>query len=317
MSPTVSIILPAYNTGKYICKCIESIQKQTFGDWELIIVDDGSTDDTLDVSERITEGDNRIKVIRTENRGVSAARNECICRAVGKYLCFIDSDDTIEPEFLMELVKCAEVNNADIAQCSYVMVYEDGSRRPNADGKSAVYRSRDEIIRAYFNGKSGDIRIGSWAKLLRRDRFDSVRFDERLKVYEDALYIYQCCCIADTVVSTELMLYNYLQRSGSVMNSRLPNNYRDYFTVFDKQYDDFRNDRSLRERIAERTADTALWLMRILISAGKENELWELRNAALERYFTVLFSSTSFAIKIKLTFLAIMPHLYFAMLKRR
>ena len=191
MHPVVSIILPAYNTERFISKCIESIICQTFRDWELIIADDGSSDDTYAIAQKYAATDGRITVINNVNRGVSVARNLCIEKAAGDYLCFIDSDDTVEPVFLEVLVRCAEENSADISQCSFSYVYEDGKVIPDPDSKEAIYSDNEEIIRAFFNGPAGDIRVGVWAKLFRRDKFANVRFDANLKVYEDAVYTYQ------------------------------------------------------------------------------------------------------------------------------
>lgn len=317
MHPAVSIILPAYNTERFISKCIDSIICQTFRDWELIIADDGSSDATYAIAQKYAETDSRITVIHNVNRGVSVARNLCLEKASGDYLCFIDSDDTVEPVFLDVLVRCAEENKADISQCSFSYVYEDGKVVPNPDCKEVVYSDNEEIIRAFFNGKAGDIRVGVWAKLFRRDKFGKVRFDANLKVYEDAYYTYQCCSIAEKAVSVGSKLYNYVQRDGSAMNSRLPSIYDDYFTVFEWQTRNHKNNRFIRKKIAGREAETALWLMNIVISAGKETEFWKLRKNSLKHYSDVVFSSAPFYLKFKLTVLALMPHLYFAMLKRR
>lgn len=316
-TPAVSIIVPAFNTGPYIRKCIESIISQTFSDWELFVVDDGSTDDTYDTALSISETDDRITVIRTENKGVSDARNLCLDRAAGEYLCFIDSDDIVEPGYLAELVRCATETRADIAQCSFSYVYGDGRVVPDPDRASGVYQNNGEIMRAFFNGPAGDIRVGTWAKLFRRDKFGSIRFDGGLRVYEDALYTYQCCRLAERAASTDGLLYNYLQREGSAMNSRLPDICNDYFVVFEKQAEDYKDNGFIRKKIARREAETALWLMNTVIAAGKEDKLWDLRRKALKNYSAVFFSSAPFSLKVKLTGLALMPHVYFALLKRR
>ena len=172
-------------------------------------------------------------------------------------------------------------------------------------------------MRAFFNGTVGDIRVGTWAKLFRRDKFGKVRFDANLRVYEDALYTYQCCRIAQKAVTIGNKLYNYLQREGSAMNSRLPEIYSDYFTVFDKQSEDYKDDSFISKRIARRRTETSLWLMGIVIKAGKEGDFWMLRKSALNDYSEVVFSSSPFGLKLKLTGLAVMPHIYLAMLKRR
>ncbi len=317
MHPAVSIIMPAYNTERYLSKCIESITCQTFRDWELIIADDGSTDSTYAIAQKYAENDSRITVIHNINHGVSVARNYCLEKAHGDYLCFIDSDDTVAPGFLEVLVKCAEESSADITQCSFSYIYEDGKAVPDPESAAGMYSGNDEIMRAFFNGTIGDIRVGAWAKLFRRDKFGKVRFDANLRVYEDAYYTYQCCRLAEKAVSVDSKLYNYLQREGSAMNSRLPEIYEDYFTVFEKQTEDNKDNSFISKRIARRRTETALWLMNIVIAAGKEGEVWKLRKKALVGFTDVVFSSAPFGLKLKLTGLAIMPHVYFGLLKKR
>ncbi len=316
-APKVSIIIPAYNTGAYLGKCIQSILYQTLSDWELFIVDDGSEDDTYETALRFSGMDDRINVIHTGNRGVSSARNTCLELISGEYYCFIDSDDTVEPQYLETLVRTAEDNSADIAQCSFRFINENGTESPDPYKNPRVYSDNAEIIRAFFEGPVGYIRVSIWSKLFRREKFQNIRFAPDLKVYEDALYIYSCCRIADKIACDERMLYNYYQRDDSAMHSRLPEIYKDYFTVFEKQYDDFKDDSKIRRMIIRRNAENSLWLLGIMIAEGKEQELWDIRKAALRRSPALLFSNAPFKLKLKVTGLALMPHLYFSMLRKK
>lgn len=315
--PAVSIIIPAYNTGRYLGKCIQSILCQTFSDWELFIVDDGSEDDTYETALKFSQEDERIKVIHTENRGVSSARNAGLELVSGKYFCFIDSDDTVEPQYLEALVSLAEEHSADIAQCSFRFIDESGEDSPDPYKISGIYPDNDEIMRAFFEGAVGCIRVSIWSKLFRREKFQNIRFDRDLRVYEDALYTYSCCRAADVIACDDRVLYNYYQRDDSAMHSRLPEIYKDYFTVFGKQYDDYKDDGKIRRKIVRRNAENSLWLMSIMIAEGKEQELWVLRKAALKNSPDLFFSNAPFKLKIKLTGLALTPHLYFSMLRKK
>ncbi|MBQ7815737.1 MAG: glycosyltransferase, partial [Oscillospiraceae bacterium] len=96
----ISVIVPVYNTEKFLDKCIESISKQTFDDFEIILVDDGSTDKSGQICDTWAHKDNRVKVIHKQNAGVSAARNNGIAAAKGEYIAFVDSDDTVSPDYL-------------------------------------------------------------------------------------------------------------------------------------------------------------------------------------------------------------------------
>lgn len=123
MNPQISIIVPVYNTAEYLERCIGSIIKQDFTEWELLLIDDGSTDNSLFICKKIEAKDCRIKVFSQNNSGVSAARNKGLNEALGQYICFIDSDDYIEPNYLSSLYKYREY---DLVICGYyVDLYSD------------------------------------------------------------------------------------------------------------------------------------------------------------------------------------------------
>ncbi len=316
-NPDISVIIPVHNAGKYLPECLDSILRQTFSDWELIIADDGSKDSSGEIADAYASSDGRIKVIHSDNRGVSAARNSCIERSHGRYLAFVDADDRLEPDYLKVLFDLAEKHEADISQCSFCFVNEDGSKTPDNNSFVFVLRERSEITDAYFSSPTGNIRISVWAKLFRREVFSDVLFDQSLRVYEDALFVYECCKKAKTVCSTDARLYLYRQHENSTMHLNLTGIYPDYFKVFEKQREDFRNERPVIRKIVIREAECALWLIRVMITEGKKGELWNLRKQALGVTGKVLFSSAPLLLKTKLAGLALMPHLYFALVKRR
>lgn len=315
--PEISIIIPAYNAEKYLAGCIDSITCQTFADWELIIVDDGSRDKTGQIADGFASADRRIRVIHNENGGVSAARNNGIETARGRYLSFMDSDDRLENNYLEELHTHAEESNADITQCSFCFVDEDGNRNPYPGITDAVYKGHEEIMHAYFRGQQGDIYVSVWAKLFKRELFSEMRFDTGLRVYEDAYYVYHCCRKARKVCSLKTPLYLYIQHKDSVTHSRLTGIWTDYFAMYDLQKSECRDDRAIFRNINRREAETGLWLMRIMICEGKEQFVWDLRKRLLGITWSVLWSSVPFRMKLKLIGVALMPHIYFAMLRKR
>ena len=317
ISPEISVIIPAYNAQDYLAECLDSIISQTFDDWELIICDDGSSDKTGEICDRYAEEDSRIKVIHSINRGVSASRNAGIDIAAGRYLSFVDADDSLEPDYLNELISCAGKYDADIIQCSFSFMDINGEKRSDPYAVDSVLRGKDDIINAYFRGSVGDIRVSVWAKLFGREKFRDIRFDTGLRVYEDAYYVYECCRKAETVCSFSSALYNYRQHEGSAMNSRLPEIYPDYFTVFDKQRNDYRDERNIRKNVNLREVENAFWLIRIMITEGKDREIWNIRKEVLKTAGSVYFSSLPILLKFKMIGLAVMPHIYFAMLRKR
>ena len=114
----VSIIIPCYNSGKYISECLNSILAQTYSEWEAICVNDGSTDNTMEFLNQYVMSDNRYKVVSQLNSGVSAARNKALSICRGEYICFVDSDDIVEPNFLTTLLRLVN-NETDLAICGF------------------------------------------------------------------------------------------------------------------------------------------------------------------------------------------------------
>ena len=131
--PEVSVILPVYNVGEYLDVCMESLKRQTFRDYEALLINDGSTDDSADRCRAWAEKDGRVRFIDKENEGVSETRNLGVRLARGKYLAFVDPDDWLDPAYLEKLHDCLEESGADFAEC-------DLWRYDNRTGKM-IYRS--------------------------------------------------------------------------------------------------------------------------------------------------------------------------------
>lgn len=131
MECKISIIVPVYNSSKYLRSCIDSILKQSLSDWELILVNDGSTDDSGEICDEYAVKYPAIRVIHKENAGVSEARNTGLVAATGEYVGFVDSDDTIRPEMYQEMYDAAMENDAEIVMCDAVTVYPDGRTEPD------------------------------------------------------------------------------------------------------------------------------------------------------------------------------------------
>lgn len=315
-NPEISVIIPAYNAESYLADCLASVIDQEFTSWELIVADDGSTDATGKICDGYASKDDRIKVIHTANNGVSEARNACLDIAKGKYLIFADADDLFERDCLKRLYDQAEKTKADIVQCSFCYLNED-IKIKDTGASDATYQGQNEIMSAYFNGAVGDIRVSVWAKLFRRESFLYVRFDSGLKVYEDAYYVFKCCLNAKSVFSFSTPLYIYRQHAKSTMHLRLAEIYPDYFKVFDKQRENINGNKTVLKMLTLRETENSLWLMSEVNSAGKSKELWNLRKLALKHAGTILISKVPIILKLKLIGLAVMPHLYFAMLKGR
>lgn len=209
--PEVSIIVPVYNCEKYIQKCIESILCQTFSDFEILAIDDGSLDKSGKILDSIAEKDLRLKVIHQENAGVSAARNRGIKAAKGEYLTFIDGDDYIGPDYIESFLMKAKISGADMIVCGVTFVREDGKCLKRIIPGSYCRFEKEEWL----------FRISAvWSHFYRRnlwERYD-VEFENGVRG-EDmpiALFFSAVCEKIDTLQNAE---YYYVQHKASAMSN--------------------------------------------------------------------------------------------------
>lgn len=208
----VSVIIPAYNIGDYIGRCLDSIISQTYKNLEIIVVDDGSRDHTGEILYNYAKKDRRIKVIHKENGGVSSARNKGIEVAEGDYIGFIDGDDLIEPEMYKILVDLLEEENADIAHCGYQMVFPDRVDYYHNTGKKKI-QTTEEGLKDLLSGEI--IEPGLVNKLYKKELIKNCRLDETVKINEDLLMNYQLFKLSQKSVYYDITPYSYMIRSSS------------------------------------------------------------------------------------------------------
>lgn len=216
--PEISIVVPVYKVEKYLDSCIESILAQTFSDFELILVDDGSPDNCPQMCDDWAEKDSRIKVIHKPNGGLSDARNVGVKSANGKYVCFIDSDDLISPLFCETLYNMLNNTNYDFSVCG-VLRFQDGNI-PADDNEDTSCKtvSNAEFLDMQFERKS---EFGVWNKLFRRSLFEEFSFANG-KIHEDVIFSADLLSLNNGVIYTNKKLLYYRQREGSIVaNSSL------------------------------------------------------------------------------------------------
>ena len=315
MHPTVSIIMPAKNSGAYIRRCIESVLSQRFTDWELLIINDGSTDDTVVTAMSFSKDDERIRVFDSKGKGVSAARNYGMELSTGDHIAFIDSDDIVAPEFLSVLVDLAEKNNADISQCSLYYRYDSGTVVQEKETEDAVYNGHDEIMNAYFSGMVGKICLAAWGKLFRRELLNGIRFDETLTIQEDAFFTFQCAMKSLKIACCNRALYYYCQNSASVMNRAFDGSKMQYFVVLDRELEICGSEASLTAEIMRRKVVTALDLTTRIIRDDTGLEyLDDMKKIAFETSDKIK-ERLEFKIRVKLFVLRHFSALYYGLLK--
>ena len=183
----LSIIMPVYNKAEYVSRCLHSILDQDYTDYELIIVNDGSTDSSADIIRSFT--DTRIKLLTTTNQGVSAARNRGMAEAKGEYLMFIDADDYISPHYLGHIMQQAEANKADLYVWGITKDFTDGRQVPKVPKTQGLLKSADflhEMVEEQYRRHMGIMGYIS-NKLIRHDivKNHHIRFDTSKKLMED------------------------------------------------------------------------------------------------------------------------------------
>lgn len=218
-SPLISIVVPVYNTEQYLEKCIESIRNQSYSNLEIILVDDGSTDQSGEICDRYSEIDSRIKVVHEENGGQAKARNTGICISTGQFLLFVDSDDYINEYIVEHMYKRIEEDRSDLAVCGHYFLDEAGN-------ELGVFTIPDQVRTGYqmlemaYHGTENDFLVNSiiWNKLYKRFLFDYVRFPEG-RIQEDEATVYKLLDQCRKVSITSERLYYYIQHSNSTMTS--------------------------------------------------------------------------------------------------
>jgi len=230
--PLISLIIPCYNARQTLGKCLNSVLEQSYSNLEIIIIDDGSTDGTSKIYEDFQRRDKRIKIFKQDNSGVSKARNRGVKVATGEYICFVDSDDWVEPNYCSELYHSLLEENADIAivEASYedangnVVFNKPISEEKVIDGKRALaLLLEDNVIQSH-----------PWGKLYKVSFFKNVNFPENLKCFEDYSTLFKIFDKAVKVVKSNRQLYHYIQHDDSLSHNLSPETaYHFYLSIMD------------------------------------------------------------------------------------
>lgn len=210
----ISVIVPVYNVENYLQRCVESIQKQTYKNLEIILIDDGSRDTSGSLCDKLAESDARIQVIHKENGGLSDARNTGIRKSLGRYLLFVDSDDFVSEHYVRTLYDELRTENADVAICGYRVTEEDRfpekseTSRKKWDATTAL---QNLLYQKYFT-------TSAVCKLYKRELWDGIEFPVGV-LFEDTITIPKVLERTKTVVWSNAVLYGYYKRPGSITKS--------------------------------------------------------------------------------------------------
>ena len=239
-SPEISVIIPVYNANKYLNECISSILNQSFKEFELILVDDGSKDNSLKICEEFAAVDDRIIIIKKENGGVSSARNRGIEKARGHYVSFCDADDTYDIDYLEFLYRITLKKDYDIVMGADRMIYPNGKEIFHFNTGFKGELSSQKAIQLLFEGKIGS---GVWTKLIKRSFIidKNLRFREDKKINEDRFFVFEALLNTNKIYYHDIVKYNYYIRDNSATNISFDSKFYDEVILAYEMYDIIRD----------------------------------------------------------------------------
>ncbi len=229
----ISVIVPVYNVESYLEKCVDSIRNQTYKNLEIILVDDGATDNSGVLCDKIAKKDDRIKVYHKENGGLSDARNYGVKKATGEFIGFVDSDDYIDREMYEKLFEAISRENADVAECNFKFIYPNKVTR-YVNEQYYMVLDRDGYVSEYIN--MDKIFGSAWTKLIKKDLAKNIDFPKG-KLYEDGFYSLDLMRMAKKFVIFDTPCYNYVMRKNSITNSKFNEKNLDLLEIADEIYD--------------------------------------------------------------------------------
>ncbi len=211
--PKISVVVPVYNTQQYLDKCLNSLAYQTLKDIEIIVVNDGSTDDSQKIiDEYVKRFPNKFLSFVKPNGGLSDARNYGIKKATGEYIGFVDSDDYVNLDMYESMYKKAKEGNFDIVVCDVRYVYNDFSKEVSSLVLNDIY-NKDDVKKQMVS-----IYPAAWNKIYKREFFDTVLFKKGIW-YEDVEFLYKLLPYVNTIGTVQKPFVNYVQREGAITST--------------------------------------------------------------------------------------------------
>lgn len=314
MSEKISIIVPIYNVQRYLKECIESLIKQTYENIEIILVNDGSTDNSGKICDHYALRDNRIKVVHQKNGGVSCARNTGLRYSTGDYIGFVDPDDWIDEKMYERMLEVLKINNSSISMCSYI--YEDGDSELNELKPDLVEQnlSSDDLISKLFVTNSFYYTI-LCNKLYRADLWNGIKFPEGY-VHEDeaVIHIIYDRCDQMSTISNEYYHYRMVNTSITHTNNQIRR--IDYANALSLRLNYFY--RKKRFDYCEKMLDEILYLILngFITKQLDQASLQKIRKI-IKSNFSKIIKEKKYSIKFKTSILIyyVSPHLYGRIIK--
>lgn len=317
--PLISVIVPVYNVEKYLKRCLESIQRQTIRDLEIILVDDGSTDNSGVICDEAAEKDKRIKVIHQDNRGLSGARNTGMLYATGEYVGFIDSDDWISGDYYEYLLNLILKYEADISSCSFRRVAAVNESKKKGKEKHILLSHGEARIWLLNSAvKSGYNDVSCCTKLYKHKILKDITFNEQL-IHEDVIFNWFVFGKIDRYVKSFDKKYFYFTNQYSITNNNFSKKNMDLIKganiICDSCNMESKNMRRITKKYLAKSHFSIV--VKLLKSVNTEFELLENELKILRKFSgTLLMSSLSLSRKIFLVFIIMIPNKVWLYLKK-
>lgn len=263
----ISVVIPIYNTEKYLERCIDSVCEQTYNNLEIILINDGSTDKTEEICLKFSEKDNRIKYFYKKNEGVSIARNMGIKEATGKFLYFLDSDDWIEKNCIEELYK--NISNYELSFCLH-------SKNKKSNFEFVI--NKKEFLENLFYPSKYEYQGYIWNKLFEVEiiKKNKIFFEEKIKYNEDRLFVFKYIQKMKTNIKfVDKILYHYEYREESAMNREFNEKMLTEFEAFEKMIECADKDSRIIKKIKCEIFNTSIY------------RYIDFRNEAFRKYITI------------------------------
>ena len=310
----ISVIIPVYNVEDYLHYAIESLEKQTYKNFEIILVNDGSTDDSGKLCDEYSEKYSNLRVFHKENGGLSDARNFGVQKAKGEFITFLDPDDYLEAYSLELLAGIQEKHNCDIVstRVKSTEVYNDYSNHSltEEDFKSVISMNGDVFLEEAFYDKVAT--VSACGKLYRRSILE-IPFPKG-RIYEDLYIISEHVEKANKIVHTSIQIYNYYKRQGSIVNSKFTSKQYDFFDAINHNRDIIKNKYNDKKSLESAVnAKEVMGSFKIIGSAYKTSitDVYKIRKMIKRNYTNILSNSKiNFFVKMKYILFILSPNLF-------
>lgn len=298
----ISIIVPVYNVEMYLEKCIESILGQTFENFELILVDDGSSDNSAIICDEYSKKDKRIKVIHKENGGLSSARNIGLDLAKGEYIGFVDSDDFISPNMFNELYNMIIKNNYDLAICNFLPV-KQGELVFNTyiESNSVEEFEGSEILNQLYGPQNVQF-VVAWNKLYKKELFNELRYEVG-KLCEDEYIIHRILYKCKKVIYSSEIMYYYTQRENSIMSTVSAKRIIDVSEALEDRINFFKEMKCFS--LYQKAVNTYVHFVILECRKASDSKIKLVLSSSIRKWIYVMLKGNHFSLKEKLAIIVL------------